>query len=77
MWPSSEWVGRPGWVLAGWGVAAYPYLVPPGLTVASAAGPPQTMPVILAVLVAGFAVTIPSLLLLFRIFSRPPAHADR
>lgn len=58
-------------VLAGWGAAAYPYLVPPGLTVTAAAGPPQTLPVILAVLVAGFAVTVPSLLLLFRVFGSP------
>jgi cytochrome d ubiquinol oxidase subunit II len=63
-------------VLAGWGVAAYPYLVPPGLTVSASAGPPQALPVILGVLLAGFAVTIPSLLLLFRVFSRPldPTH---
>jgi cytochrome bd ubiquinol oxidase subunit II len=58
-------------VLGGWGAAAYPYLVPPGLTVATAAAPPQTLPVILGVLIAGFAVTVPSLALLFRVFSRP------
>lgn len=63
-------------VLAGWGAAAYPYLVPPGLTVATAAGPPQTLPVILGVLIAGFAVTVPSLALLFRVFSRPPTAAQ-
>jgi cytochrome d ubiquinol oxidase subunit II len=65
-------------VLAGWGVAAYPYLVPPGLTVADAAGPAQTRPVILAVLVAGFLVTVPSLALLLRVFGRPaPVHTGR
>jgi cytochrome d ubiquinol oxidase subunit II len=58
-------------VLAGWGVASYPYLVPPGLTVADAAGPAQTQPVILAVLVAGFLVTVPALALLLRVFGRP------
>src|SRR5262249_14446324 len=56
-------------VLIGWGAAAYPYLVPPGLTVADAAAPPQTRPVILAVLIAGFAVTVPALVLLLRVFS--------
>ena len=60
-----------GSVLLGWGAAAYPYLVPPGITIADAAGPAATRPVILGVLVAGFAVTVPSLLLLYRIFSRP------
>jgi cytochrome d ubiquinol oxidase subunit II len=64
-----------GCVLIGWGAAAYPYLVPPGLTVAAAAGPPQTQPVILAVLVAGFAVTVPALVLLLRVFS--PQSPDR
>jgi cytochrome d ubiquinol oxidase subunit II len=58
-------------VLVGWVVGAYPYLVPPGLTVAEAAGPPETRPLILAVLVAGFAVTVPSLVLLLRVFGRP------
>jgi cytochrome d ubiquinol oxidase subunit II len=58
-------------VLGGWGVAAYPYLLPPGLTIDQAAGPPQTLPVTLGVLVAGFAVTVPALVLLFRIFARP------
>jgi cytochrome bd ubiquinol oxidase subunit II len=59
-----------GALVAGWGVAQYPVLVPPGLTVARAAAPEQTLPVTLAVLVAGFAVTLPSLGLLFAIFSR-------
>jgi cytochrome bd-type quinol oxidase subunit 2 len=47
--------------------------VPPGLTVAGAAGPPQTRPVVLAVLVAGFLITVPSLALLLRVFGRPVA----
>jgi cytochrome d ubiquinol oxidase subunit II len=59
-----------GAVVAGWGVAQYPVLVPPALTVAQAAAPAQTLPVTLGVLVAGFAVTVPSLALLFVIFSR-------
>jgi cytochrome d ubiquinol oxidase subunit II len=58
-----------GALVAGWGVAQYPVLVPPGLTVAQAAAPEQTLPVTLAVLVAGFAVTLPSLGLLYAIFS--------
>jgi cytochrome d ubiquinol oxidase subunit II len=60
-------------VLVGWGLAAYPYLLP-GLTVAEAAGPPQTQPVILVVLIAGFAVTVPALVLLLRVFSTPAHH---
>ena len=58
-------------VVAGWGLASYPVLLPPDLTVAQAAAPAQTLPVTLAVLIAGFAVTVPSLVLLFHVFSRP------
>jgi cytochrome d ubiquinol oxidase subunit II len=61
-------------VVAGWGVARYPVLVPPDLTLDAAAAPPQTLPVTLGVLIAGFGVTLPALALLFRTFSRP-AHA--
>jgi cytochrome d ubiquinol oxidase subunit II len=65
-----------GSVVAGWGVASYPIIVPPGLTVDQAAAPAQTLPVTLGVLIAGFAVTVPSLILLLRIFSRPaPGNA--
>jgi cytochrome bd ubiquinol oxidase subunit II len=63
-------VSAVGAVVAGWGVAQYPVLVPPALTVAQAAAPAQTLPVTLGVLVAGFAVTVPALALLFVIFSR-------
>jgi cytochrome d ubiquinol oxidase subunit II len=59
-----------GAVVAGWGVAQYPVLVPPGLTVAQAAAPAQTLPVTLGVLLAGFAVTLPALALLFAVFGR-------
>jgi cytochrome d ubiquinol oxidase subunit II len=59
-----------GAVVAGWGVAQHPVLVPPALTVAGAAAPAQTLPVTLGVLVAGFAVTVPALVLLFVVFGR-------
>ncbi|GGJ94265.1 cytochrome D ubiquinol oxidase subunit II [Pilimelia anulata] len=58
-------------VVGGWGVAQYPVLLPPDLTVAAAAAPAATLPVTLGVLVAGFAVTVPSLALLYAVFSRP------
>ncbi|GIJ74994.1 cytochrome d ubiquinol oxidase subunit II [Virgisporangium ochraceum] len=58
-------------VVAGWGLAQYPVLVPPDLTLTEAAAPAQTLPVTLGVLVVGFAVTLPAVALLFRIFSRP------
>jgi cytochrome d ubiquinol oxidase subunit II len=58
-------------VVAGWGLAQYPVLVPPDLTLTEAAAPAQTLPVTLGVLIVGFAVTLPAVALLFRIFSRP------
>jgi cytochrome d ubiquinol oxidase subunit II len=58
-------------VVAGWGVAQYPVLVPPDLTLTEAAAPEQTLPVTLGVLIVGFGVTLPAVALLFRIFGRP------
>jgi cytochrome d ubiquinol oxidase subunit II len=58
-------------VVGGWGLAQYPVLVPPDLTLAEAAAPPETLPVTLGVLVVGFAVTLPAVALLFRVFGRP------
>lgn len=58
-------------VVGGWGFAQYPVLVPPDLTLTEAAAPSQTLPVTLGVLIVGFAVTLPAVALLFRIFGRP------
>lgn len=64
-------------VVAGWGLAQYPVLVPPDLTLTEAAAPEQTLPVTLGVLIGGFVVTLPAVGLLFRIFSRPAHHVLR
>ena len=58
-------------VVAGWGLAQYPVLVPPDLTLTEAAAPEQTLPVTLGVLIGGFAVTLPAVAFLFHIFGRP------
>jgi cytochrome d ubiquinol oxidase subunit II len=63
-------------VVAGWAVATYPVILPPDLTVDQAAAPGQTLPVTLAVLVVGFAVTVPALILLWHTFSRPPTTGN-
>ncbi len=55
-------------VLWGWAVAQYPYLVPPDLTVATTAAPPNTLRFVAWGLAAGGAILIPSLVYLFRIF---------
>lgn len=55
-------------ILAGWGSAQYPYLLPPDLTVRAAAAPRITLQLVLFALIAGAIVLLPSLYYLLRIF---------
>jgi cytochrome d ubiquinol oxidase subunit II len=55
-------------ILWGWGLAQYPYLLPPDLTIANAAAPRVTLELALIAVVAGGIVLFPSLYYLFRIF---------
>jgi cytochrome d ubiquinol oxidase subunit II len=55
-------------ILWGWGLSQYPYLLPPDLTIASAAAPRVTLELVLIALVVGAAVLFPSLYYLFKIF---------
>jgi cytochrome bd ubiquinol oxidase subunit II len=64
-------------IVWGWAVAQFPYLVPPDLTVASAAAPAATLRVILIALVAGAALLVPSLHYLFRVFKAEPTRSVR
>ena len=59
-------------VVAGAIIARYP-VVAPGLTVEDAAAPATTLGLTLAVLMVGFAVTVPSLVFLLRTFDRARA----
>lgn len=61
-------------ILWGWGLAQYPYLVPPDITIAGAAAPTITLELVLGALGLGAVVLFPSLYYLFRVFkggSRP------
>lgn len=58
-------------ILWGWGVAQFPYLLPPDLTVTQAAAPAATLRLVVAALLAGALVLIPSLYYLFRVFKTP------
>ena len=51
-----------------WGLAQYPYLIPPDLTIFNAAAPPITLQYILVALFLGGFLLFPSLFYLFRIF---------
>jgi cytochrome bd ubiquinol oxidase subunit II len=55
-------------VLFGWGVAQWPYLIVPDVTVTDAAAPDPTLRVVIIGFALGGAVLAPSLYLLFRIF---------
>lgn len=52
----------------GWALGQFPYLVPPDMTVQSAAAPTSTLKLLLIALVAGLVVLIPSLRYLFKVF---------
>jgi cytochrome d ubiquinol oxidase subunit II len=55
-------------LLAGWGLAQYPYLIYPDVTLRNAAAPEPTLRFLLYALPAGAALLVPSLWLLFRVF---------
>jgi cytochrome d ubiquinol oxidase subunit II len=62
-------------ILWGWALAQYPYLLPETLTLDAAAAPPITLRLVLGALVLGAVVLFPSLVYLFRVFKgrHPPA----
>lgn len=60
-------------LLLGWGLAQYPYLIYPDVTLQNVAAPQATLRFLLYALAAGMALLVPSLWLLFRVFkSRQP-----
>jgi len=62
-------------ILAAWGVAQYPYLVVPDLTMENAASPPNVLALAIIGTLVGMVVLLPSLWYLFRIFKSPnPPH---
>jgi len=55
-------------ILWGWAWAQFPFLVPPAVTIAAGAAPAVTLELTLLGVAVGFAVLVPSLWYLFRIF---------
>ena len=62
-------------ILWGWGVAQYPYMLPPDLTISAAAAPKVTLELVLIALALGAVVLFPSLYYLFRVFKAKPEAA--
>ena len=54
-------------ILAGWGLAQFPHLVTPDVTIQTAAAPESTLKLLLLALGAGAVVLLPSLFYLFQI----------
>jgi cytochrome d ubiquinol oxidase subunit II len=63
-------------ILLGWGIAQYPYMIYPDLTISGTAGPDVTLELVLVALIVGFIVLIPSLFYLFYIFRQDNPQAD-
>ena len=63
-----------GSVLWAWGAAQWPYLIPPDVTVSSAAAPAASLRPILIGFVVGGALLLPSLVILFRVFKGAGRH---
>ncbi len=61
-------VGQVSLLLLGWGLAQYPYLIYPDMTLRSVAAPEATLRFVLYSLPVGLALLVPSLWLLFRVF---------
>ncbi len=61
-------IGQVGFILFGWGLAQYPYLVVPEMTFESVAAPFTTLRLVLIVLAGGALIILPSFLYLFRVF---------
>lgn len=55
-------------ILCGWGLAQFPYLVEPDLTLANAAAPENVLRLLLGALALGTLLLFPSLWYLFRVF---------
>jgi cytochrome d ubiquinol oxidase subunit II len=67
-------------IMGGWGFQQYPYLIPPDITIYSAAAPHATLRALMVALIAGALVLFPSFYFLFYVFKRsilsPPGPAS-
>jgi cytochrome d ubiquinol oxidase subunit II len=69
-WTRAFAVAAVATLVLGWGVAQYPLLLPPSLTIAAAAAPEGTLLALVAVTIAAAALIGPSLIALFLLHER-------
>ena len=62
-------------IVAGWGLAQYPFLIAPSLTLAQEAAPKVVLQWILPTVFAGTIVLVPCLIWLMRLFKHHPPHS--
>jgi cytochrome d ubiquinol oxidase subunit II len=75
-WARAAAIAQVSLILIGWGLAQYPYLVVPDLTVFGARTAGTTLTLLLWMLAAGALLLFPSFIYLYRVFKRraaPPA----
>ncbi len=60
-------------MLTSWGVAQYPYIIPPAPTIEQAANAPQVIETLLIVMGIGMLIVVPAILYLFMVFKWSPA----
>lgn len=65
-----------GFIVLGWAVSQYPYLVVPDITLQDAAASPSVQRVLLVALVVGALTVVPSIVLLLRVFQSPPRQGQ-
>lgn len=61
-------------VIWGWGFTQFPFIVPPNLTFANTAAPPQVMRLLLIALAVGAVLLVPSMGYLYHVFKGGPEH---
>jgi cytochrome d ubiquinol oxidase subunit II len=69
-------MGQVALILWGWAASQYPLIVPPDMTLSMAAAPPNLLHSLLAALIAGLIILVPSLWYLYHVFELP-ARAPR
>jgi cytochrome bd ubiquinol oxidase subunit II len=73
-WARAAAVGQVTCVLGGWGLAQFPYLVVPDLTLTGTAAEPATLWLLARALAAGAVVLFPSFAYLFYVFKARPGR---
>jgi cytochrome d ubiquinol oxidase subunit II len=63
-------------IIAGWGLAQFPFLIGPDLTFTNAVAPDSVLRVLIGALAAGAALLFPSLWYLFRVFKSAPQNRN-